>query len=74
MRRRFGGRLHARNDGIKPLFSLFARAGQLLPAGPDHGPEHSEFVDFFATYKSDAACDWSADGVPRTRDTAFPGV
>lgn len=53
VRRRFGGRLHARNDGIKPFISSVRAAywGYYLP-DQDHGPEHSEFVDFFGTYKA----------------------
>lgn len=52
-RRRFGGRLHARNDGIKPFISSVRQGywGYYLP-DQDHGSEHSEFVDFFATYKA----------------------
>lgn len=52
-RRRFGGRLHARDDGIKPFISSVRQGywGYYLP-DQDHGPEHSEFVDFFATYKA----------------------
>ncbi len=53
VRRRFGGRLHARNDGIKPFIQSVRQGywGYYLP-DQDHGPEHSEFVDFFATYKA----------------------
>lgn len=53
VRRRFGGRLHARNDGIKPFISSIRQGywGYYLP-DQDHGAEHSEFVDFFATYKA----------------------
>ncbi len=49
----FGGRLHARNDGIKPFIQSVRQGywGYYLP-DQDHGPEHSEFVDFFATYKA----------------------
>jgi len=52
-RRRFGGRMHARNDGIKPFISSVRQGywGYYLP-DQDHGAEHSEFVDFFATYKA----------------------
>lgn len=53
VRRKFGGRLHAREDGIKP-FILSVRQGYwgyYLP-DQDHGPEYSEFADFFATYKA----------------------
>lgn len=47
VRRRFGGRLHARNDGIKPFIQSVRQGywGYYLP-DQDHGPEHSEFVDF----------------------------
>ncbi|MFS2225526.1 lauroyl-Kdo(2)-lipid IV(A) myristoyltransferase [Pantoea sp. B65] len=53
VRRRFGGRLHAREDGIKPFISSVRQGywGYYLP-DEDHGPEQSEFVDFFATYKA----------------------
>ncbi|OAT23563.1 lipid A biosynthesis (KDO) 2-(lauroyl)-lipid IVA acyltransferase [Buttiauxella gaviniae ATCC 51604] len=53
VRRRFGGRLHARNDGIKPFISSVRQGywGYYLP-DQDHGAEHSEFVDFFGTYKA----------------------
>ncbi len=53
VRRRFGGRMHARNDGIKPFIASVRQGyyGYYLP-DQDHGPEHSEFVDFFATYKA----------------------
>lgn len=53
-RRRFdGSRIHARNDGIKPFISSIRQGywGYYLP-DQDHGAEHSEFVDFFATYKA----------------------
>ncbi|MEA1065262.1 lauroyl-Kdo(2)-lipid IV(A) myristoyltransferase [Erwinia sp. HR93] len=53
VRRRFGGRMHARNDGIKPFISSVRQGywGYYLP-DQDHGAEHSEFVDFFGTYKA----------------------
>ncbi len=53
MRLRFGGRMHARKDGIKPFISSVRSGywGYYLP-DQDHGEEHSEFVDFFATYKA----------------------
>ncbi len=53
VRRRFGGRMHARNDGIKPFISSVRQGywGYYLP-DQDHGREHSEFVDFFGTYKA----------------------
>ncbi len=49
----FGGRMHARNDGIKPFIQSVRQGywGYYLP-DQDHGAEHSEFVDFFATYKA----------------------
>lgn len=52
-RRRFGGRLHARKDGIKPFIQSVRHGywGYYLP-DQDHGPEHSEFADFFSTYKA----------------------
>lgn len=52
-RLRFGGRIHARQDGIKPFISSVRQGycGYYLP-DQDHGIEHSEFVDFFATYKA----------------------
>ncbi|BDH45448.1 lipid A biosynthesis myristoyltransferase [Salmonella enterica subsp. enterica serovar Choleraesuis] len=52
-RRHFGGRMHARDDGIKPFISSVRQGywGYTLP-DQDHGAEHSEFVDFFATYKA----------------------
>ena len=42
-----------RNDGIKPFIQSVRQGywGYYLP-DQDHGPEHSEFVDFFATYKA----------------------
>lgn len=53
VRRRFGGRLHARNDGIKPFIQSVRQGwwGYYLP-DQDHGAQHSQFVDFFATYKA----------------------
>ncbi|PIJ51453.1 lipid A biosynthesis (KDO)2-(lauroyl)-lipid IVA acyltransferase [Erwinia sp. OLTSP20] len=53
IRLRFGGRLHARDDGIKPFISSVRQGfwGYYLP-DEDHGEEQSEFVDFFATYKA----------------------
>ncbi|ARJ43405.1 lauroyl-Kdo(2)-lipid IV(A) myristoyltransferase [Pantoea alhagi] len=53
VRRRFGGRMHARNDGIKPFINSVRQGywGYYLP-DQDHGAEQSEFVDFFATYKA----------------------
>ncbi|CUX95980.1 Lipid A biosynthesis (KDO)2-(lauroyl)-lipid IVA acyltransferase [Candidatus Gullanella endobia] len=53
IRRRFGGRMHARNDGIKPFITSVRQGywGYYLP-DQDHGAQYSEFVDFFATYKA----------------------
>ncbi|EFG5355360.1 lauroyl-Kdo(2)-lipid IV(A) myristoyltransferase, partial [Escherichia coli] len=53
VRRKFGGRLHAREDGIKPFIQSVRQGywGYYLP-DQDHGPEYSEFADFFATYKA----------------------
>lgn len=53
VRLRYGGRLHAREDGIKPFISSVRQGywGYYLP-DEDHGPEQSRFVDFFATYKA----------------------
>lgn len=53
VRRKFGGRLHARSDGINPFIQSVLQGywGYYLP-DQDYGPEHSEFVDFFATYKA----------------------
>ncbi|UVK76972.1 MAG: myristoyl-acyl carrier protein-dependent acyltransferase [Sodalis sp. Fse] len=53
VRRRFGGRMHARNDGIKPFISSVRQGywGYYLP-DQDYGAEQSEFVSFFATYKA----------------------
>ncbi|EKL0081269.1 lauroyl-Kdo(2)-lipid IV(A) myristoyltransferase [Escherichia coli] len=53
VRRKFGGRLHARENGIKPFIQSVRQGywGYYLP-DQDHGPEYSEFADFFATYKA----------------------
>ncbi|EPP6309942.1 lauroyl-Kdo(2)-lipid IV(A) myristoyltransferase [Shigella flexneri] len=53
VRRKFGGRLHAREDGIKPFIQSVRQGywGYYLP-DQDHGPEYSKFADFFATYKA----------------------
>ena len=53
VRRKFGGRLHAQEDGIKPFIQSVRQGywGYYLP-DQDHGPEYSEFADFFATYKA----------------------
>ncbi|EKT57511.1 lauroyl-Kdo(2)-lipid IV(A) myristoyltransferase [Providencia sneebia] len=52
-RHHFGGRLHSREAGIKPFIASIRQGywGFYLP-DQDHGEEHSEFVDFFATYKA----------------------
>lgn len=49
----FGGRMHARMDGIKPFINSIRQGywGYYLP-DQDHGAENSEFVDFFSTYKA----------------------
>jgi len=49
----YGGRVYERSGGVKP-FIKSVRDGYLgyyLP-DQDHGPEHSIFVDFFATQKA----------------------
>ena len=53
LRLRFGGRIHARESGIKPFINSVRQGylGYYLP-DEDHGSEQSEFVDFFATYKA----------------------
>ena len=53
VRRKFGGRLHAREDGIKPFIQSVRQGywGYYLP-DQDHGPEYSEFADFFFFYKA----------------------
>lgn len=52
-RLRFGGQIHSRDAGIKPFIQSIRKGnwGFYLP-DEDHGPEHSEFVDFFGTYKA----------------------
>lgn len=52
-RHHFGGRLHSREAGIKPFIASVRQGywGFYLP-DQDHGKEHSEFVNFFATYKA----------------------
>ncbi|HDR1021389.1 TPA: lauroyl-Kdo(2)-lipid IV(A) myristoyltransferase [Pasteurella multocida] len=53
VRQRFGGKMHARQNGIKP-FLAHVKAGDMgyyLP-DEDYGAELSVFVDFFATYKA----------------------
>lgn len=53
VRERFGGKMHARQNGIKPFLAHVRRGdmGYYLP-DEDFGAEQSEFVDFFATYKA----------------------
>ncbi|MGC7589731.1 lauroyl-Kdo(2)-lipid IV(A) myristoyltransferase [Bisgaard Taxon 46] len=53
VRQRFGGKMHARQNGIKP-FLAHVKAGDMgyyLP-DEDYGAELSVFVDFFATHKA----------------------
>ncbi|AKD37715.1 lipid A biosynthesis (KDO)2-(lauroyl)-lipid IVA acyltransferase [Pasteurella multocida subsp. multocida OH4807] len=52
-RQRFGGKMHARQNGIKPFLNHVKRGdmGYYLP-DEDYGAELSVFVDFFATYKA----------------------
>lgn len=52
-RKKFGGRMHARDDGIKPFISSVRQGywGYYLP-DQDHGIEHSCFSPFFGTYKA----------------------
>lgn len=52
-RGRFGGRLHARRDGIKHFVQSIRQGywGYYLP-DEDYGAQQSHFVDFFATYKA----------------------
>lgn len=53
VRQRFGGKMHARQNGIKP-FLAHVKSGEMgfyLP-DEDYGAELSVFVDFFATYKA----------------------
>ncbi|MDG6894356.1 lauroyl-Kdo(2)-lipid IV(A) myristoyltransferase [Volucribacter amazonae] len=52
-RERFGGKMHARQNGIKP-FLLSVKQGNMgyyLP-DEDYGSELSVYADFFATYKA----------------------
>jgi lauroyl-Kdo2-lipid IVA myristoyltransferase len=53
IRLRFGGRLHPRQQGLKPFIQSVRSGyvGYYLP-DQDHGAEKSEFVEFFATYKA----------------------
>ncbi|EFA28701.1 lipid A biosynthesis (KDO)2-(lauroyl)-lipid IVA acyltransferase, partial [Haemophilus influenzae HK1212] len=52
-RQRFGGKMHARQNGIKPFLSHVCKGemGYYLP-DEDFGAEQSVFVDFFGTYKA----------------------
>lgn len=52
-RQRFGGKMHARQNGIKPFLNHIKKGemGYYLP-DEDYGAEASEFVDFFGTYKA----------------------
>lgn len=49
----YGGRVYERSGGIKPFLKSIRDGyiGYYLP-DQDHGPEHSVFVDFFATRKA----------------------
>ncbi|MBM7037670.1 lauroyl-Kdo(2)-lipid IV(A) myristoyltransferase [Vibrio ulleungensis] len=49
----YGGRVYERSGGIKPFIKSIKEGylGYYLP-DQDHGPEHSIFVDFFATTKA----------------------
>ncbi|KGQ69826.1 lauroyl acyltransferase [Chelonobacter oris] len=50
---RFGGKMHARQNGIKPFLNAVRRGelGYYLP-DEDYGEELSVYADFFATYKA----------------------
>ena len=52
-RQRFGGKMHARQNGIKPFLNHVRKGemGYYLP-DEDFGAEQSVFVDFFGTYKA----------------------
>lgn len=52
-RERFGGKMYARQNGIKPFLTSIKQGnmGYYLP-DEDFGEQASEFVDFFATYKA----------------------
>ena len=52
-RQRFGGKMHARQNGIKPFLNHIKQGqmGYYLP-DEDFGEEQSVYVDFFATYKA----------------------
>ncbi|VFP79751.1 lauroyl-Kdo(2)-lipid IV(A) myristoyltransferase [Candidatus Erwinia haradaeae] len=53
VRYKCGTRMHARNDGILPFIKSIRQGywGYYLP-DQDHGERHSEFADFFSTYKA----------------------
>lgn len=53
VRQRFGGKMHTRQNGIKPFLAQVKKGemGYYLP-DEDYGAELSVFVDFFATYKA----------------------
>lgn len=52
-RLRFGGKMHARQNGIKPFLNHVRKGemGYYLP-DEDFGEEQSVYVDFFGTYKA----------------------
>lgn len=52
-RQRFGGKMHARQNGIKPFLNTVKKGemGYYLP-DEDYGAELSVYADFFATYKA----------------------
>lgn len=52
-RERFGGKMHARQNGIKPFLNTVRRGelGYYLP-DEDYGEALSVYADFFATYKA----------------------
>lgn len=52
-RQRFGGQMHARQNGIKPFLQAVRQGemGYYLP-DEDYGEELSVYADFFATYKA----------------------
>lgn len=52
-RQRFGGKMHARQNGIKPFLNAVRNGeiGYFLP-DEDYGEELSVYADFFATYKA----------------------
>lgn len=52
-RLRFGGKMHARQNGIKPFLNHVKKGemGYYLP-DEDYGEELSVYADFFATYKA----------------------